>query len=253
MTKKKVVVVGNCQARPIATLLEKMSDEVEVTKVAIVHLLKSEQEDEYKPFFEEADYIIAQLVNDNYPCEFVRTDILKKLYGSKVKSIVNLYSSEQTTYLSNLPKININIEGPMGIYHFPFVYKCWKDGENVETAINVLSNQYSGQKDLLFNAEYQELKEKEKNSDIKITDYIEEKKCRLFHTFNHPKNALIIEYVGRILKILKFTTNDIPTPEVEFLDQIVPFINDSHYHKTNGGRNSENELISTQDLVSSFY
>jgi hypothetical protein len=48
---KKVVVVGNCQARPIATLLEKMSDEIEVTKVAIVHLLKSEQDDESAHLF----------------------------------------------------------------------------------------------------------------------------------------------------------------------------------------------------------
>lgn len=59
MKEIKLVFVGNCQARPIAALLEAMNDQINVTKVAIVHLLKTEQEHEYKAEFEAADYIIA--------------------------------------------------------------------------------------------------------------------------------------------------------------------------------------------------
>ena len=126
MNKKKVVVVGNCQARPIASLLEKMSDEIEVTKIAIVHLLQKGQESEYKKNFEEADYILTQVIADNYPCEFVTTRDLRGKYGGKVVTIVNLFSKKQHPDWIYLRDDNRkHLLGPLQEYHNLTIIKCW--------------------------------------------------------------------------------------------------------------------------------
>jgi hypothetical protein len=230
MTKKKVVVVGNCQAMPIATLLEKMSDEIEVTKVAIVHLLKSEQEDEYKHFFEEADHLIVQAVSSNYPCEFVRTDSLKNKYGSKVTIILNLFYSGYTPdwfYIRQPGRPTLR--GPMGDYHNKTIFDAWRSGVDQSNAIKLVedinynSNRYLHEldKSLL------QLKRREAAVDVHIFEYIKKNLMgkRLFFTFNHPTLDLLIEYTTRIL-----STINIPKINFEFemgepLNQYIPDIN----------------------------
>jgi hypothetical protein len=271
--KKKVVVVGNCQARPIATLLEAMSDEIEVTKVAIVHLLKSEQEAEYKPFFEEADYIIAQLVAPNYPCDFVRSDNLKKAYGNKVISIVNLFFKgyhPDWTYLKTLKKENL--KGPMQDYHNLVIFNGWKDNVDISTIKNkLLSLDYynlhykNSVKESLF-----ELKNREKNADVSICNFIQENLLveQLFFTFNHPSLILLKEYSKRILFRLNIfpCTIEISIPS-EPLDQIIidsaPNIKDLKTGVYKGVEfefddNNEFSVLggleyNTLNLVSSFY
>ncbi|WOD06201.1 WcbI family polysaccharide biosynthesis putative acetyltransferase [Marinomonas sp. GJ51-6] len=249
---KKVVVVGNCQARPIATLLEKMSDEIEVTKVAIVHLLKSNQEHEYAPFFEEADYIIAQLVNNNYPCEFVRSDYLERHYASKLTKIVNLFSYSDTPYLKNLPKNLREAEPPFGDYHFPVVFECWVNGLDINTAIQELNKQ--GENVVKDVSSYAELADRELQSDVAIVDYIESAKERLFHTFNHPCNDLLLEYTRRILKHINFKELSVTeTPDNDFLGHFIPFIErgDKCCHKLT--KDGVASFKTTKELVTEFY
>ncbi|WP_165735334.1 WcbI family polysaccharide biosynthesis putative acetyltransferase [Pseudoalteromonas sp. C8] len=250
--KKKVVVVGNCQARPIASLLEAMSDEIEVTKVAIVHLLNSVQEAEYKPFFEEADYIIAQLVSDNYPCKFVQTDLLAQSYGHKLVKIVNLFSYADTPYLRNLPKNLRGAEPPFGDYHFPVVYECWESGKDINTAVlelNKQNNNAAKQAD-----SYEELAAREKLADVAIVDYIKNAKHRLFHTFNHPRNNLLLEYTKRILKRLKL--KELPLnekPAGAFLGQFIPFMKSGESPEHKLIKDKKVVLKTTGQLVKDFY
>lgn len=201
--KKKVVVVGNCQARPIATLLEAMSDEIEVTKVAIVHLLNSDQEAEYKPFFEEADYIIAQLVNDEYPCEFVRTKNLASRFSDKLIKIINIFSKIDFPNWYSLNYGDEKLIGPLDIYHNKVIYDSWKKGLSIPETItslrdnSLLINKKKGCESIL------KLKEREMEADVLISDIIEtESQNRLFHIYNHPSNFLLSIYSTRILKKL---------------------------------------------------
>lgn len=200
MDKHKIVIIGNCQARPIATLLEKMSDRIKVTKVAIVHLLKSEQENEYKQAFEEADYIIAQLVAPNYPCEFVRTDDLKDKYGNKVTTIVNLFfKGEQPDWVYIRDEQHKSLMGPLYEYHNLTILKCWFAGKSVAETEKYLTNvEYNY---LEFENErkksFEQLRVKEGLVDVKICDFIENNE-HLFWTFNHPKNELLYEYAKNI-------------------------------------------------------
>lgn len=229
-----------------------MSDEIEVTKVAIVHLLSSDQEAEYKPFFEEADYIIAQLVASNYPCEFVRTDLLEQSYGHKLVKIVNLFCYADTPYLRNLPKSLRGAEPPFGDYHFPSVYECWENGKDINTAVLELNKQSNN---VTKQAEsYEELAAREKLADVAIVDYIKNAKHRLFHTFNHPRNDLLLEYTKRIFKHLNLEEQPIDKKqEGAFLGQFVPFIKSGENPEHKLVKDKKVEFKTTQELVKEFY
>ncbi len=58
--KIKIVVVGNCQARPLARILASLNSNIQITATPIIQLLKSEQFEEYRGFFEEAEAISGE-------------------------------------------------------------------------------------------------------------------------------------------------------------------------------------------------
>lgn len=213
MAKTKIVVVGNCQARPLAMAFEKLSDKVVVTTIAIVHLLQSEQFEEYREDFENADFIIAQLVADNYHCDFVRTNFLKERYGNKVISIINLYFTGYTPdwFYIRIPGQG-PLRGPMGDYHNKTILESWKRGLPVDEAKKLLL-------DVSYNARYLnekdqslfELSVREAKADVKIVDYItrEMMNSRLFFVFNHPSANLLVAYAKRILSKIYIDFSDL--------------------------------------------
>jgi len=204
MNKIKVVVIGNCQARPIATLLEQMGVKVEVIKIAIVHLLSNEQKNEYEHFFKDADFIIAQVIADNYPCSFVTTKYLKVHYPGKVINIVNLYFSG---YMPELRYIRLNgkgtLRGPLADYHNQTIYDCWKEKQTQQyTHARLEDSVFNKNKyGLLFEKSLSELSCREGATDIRIVNFIKNNLHiqKLFFTFNHPSLNLLIEYVKEIL------------------------------------------------------
>ncbi|BFM06789.1 WcbI family polysaccharide biosynthesis putative acetyltransferase [Halioxenophilus aromaticivorans] len=192
----KISVVGNCQARPTAERLIRLSSLVEIIDVTIVHLAKDSDCDIHKRAYAESDYIIAQQVNDNYPCEFVRTSSLKKEYGSKVVTVINLYFSgyfPDWRYY-RLPKQG-TLKGPMGDYHCEAIYDCWIEGKSPTDAKNLINSlDYNLEKYRdAASTSLRELASRESNSDCKIVDFLEDQitKERMFFSFNHPKIVLI--------------------------------------------------------------
>jgi hypothetical protein len=257
MYKKKIVVVGNCQARPIAKLLGLMSDEIEITKIAIVHLLKPEDESEYNSFFEDADYIITQLVASNYPCEFVRTAKLKLEYEEKVTTIVNLYfSGNHPDWIYFRGEDRQPILGPLKEYHNLTILKCWYLGLSVSDAENFLLSVPYNQYEFGFESDksFNKLVAKENDVDIKISDYIKSNEL-LFWTFNHPKNKLLLEYASRIYNTIFKDHPDQVTVEKESLGQVVLPPNIISYKKTISVdlKNPSLVIDSTENLITKFY
>lgn len=230
-SKLKVVVVGNCQARPLAKLLKSLNPRISVTTTAIVHLLKNEQAAQYRPAFEEADLIVSQLVFDTYPCEFVRTNFLKERYGEKVISIVNLYFTGYTPdwFYIRIPGKG-TLRGPMGDYHNRTILTSWQEGLSVHGAASRLRDPEYNQRYLAeVEKSLDQLRQRESLVDIKVVDIIEEnfRKSRLFFTFNHPNMFLLREYAKRILqragidaKRPRFVLRD-----RELLGQFIPLVN----------------------------
>ena len=230
----KIVVVGNCQARPLAKILESLNPKINVTAMAIVHLLKDKQFEEYRPAFDEADLIVSQLVFDAYPCEFVRTNFLIKHYGSKVISIVNLYFSGYTPdwFCPRIPGVGV-LKGPMGDYHNRTILEAWCSGEAAEIACSKLTDKKHNQKYVLqIERSFNELLDREKDVDVPITDAIlsRYRKERLFFTFNHPSMVLIREYAERILGQAGISNKRslrslFKVKDRELLNQLIPLAN----------------------------
>lgn len=226
-----VVVVGNCQARPLAKVLESLNRRIKVTGIAIVHLLRSEQYGEYSSVLDEADLIISQLVHDSYPCDFVRTKFLKDRYGSKVISIVNLFFSGYTPdwFYIRIPDRG-PLKGPMGDYHNRTIFEAWCTGEQEKTASFRLADKEYNRKYIPdVQKSLQELCSRESEVDVSITDVIMSRyqKERLFFTFNHPAMVLIREYAKRILKEVGIASKKslFKIRDEEVLDQFIPLTN----------------------------
>ncbi|MBW7470472.1 WcbI family polysaccharide biosynthesis putative acetyltransferase [Marinobacter sp. F4218] len=229
--KIKIVVVGNCQARPLAKILESLNPRIDVTTTAIVHLLKNENFEEYQPAFDEADLIVSQLVFDSYPCEFVRTSVLKERYGKKVLSIVNLYFTGYTPdwFYIRIPGKG-PLKGPMGDYHNRTIFDAWQSGKSIsEASSRILSEEYNQKYVSEPSHSLDLLREREEIVDVKITDVIDkyQTKKRLFFTFNHPSMFLIRRYAKRILAAANISEKwkFFPARDREALDQFVPLAN----------------------------
>lgn len=202
---KKVVILANCQARPIAKYITELSEECEVIEVGIVHLLNDEQKECFHKKFDEADFIVAQQVSPNYPCQFVTTQNLLEKYSSKVISIVNLYFSG---YNPELRYVRIpgqgTLKGPLGDYHIETFIDGWKKGLSVEDTVKLYNN-IDYHKKIYTNSidnSFKELRKREAETELNISDYIQENLSRkkLFHTMNHPSEPLLMKYSEMILE-----------------------------------------------------
>ena len=204
--KIKIAIIGNCQVRPISQMLSLLNPNIEVISIAIVHLMVSENREEYWRFFNRADLIITQLIADTYPCEFVQTNFLKKYFDYKIIKIVNLYYLGYTPdlmYIRNTTQGTL--KSPLGEYHNKTFFEAFKKGLSIQDAMQNYNNydynkeQYSG----IAEKSLEELKKREYYTDIQIADFIEERlaKERLFFVFNHPSKKLLLELAKKILLV----------------------------------------------------
>ena len=196
MSAKRVVVLGNCQSRPLASMLARTSLDIEITATIVVHLTDDSHEGQYQEALADADVILSQRVADNYPCKFVRTSELQSKYGCRVISWPNLYWRGYNPELTYLRRPNgQTVKGPLGDYHIETVRNAWEEGHSVDASVALLG-------DIDFNRSmYSEvpllsldsLEQREQECDVHISDVIRELMWtrRLFHTFNHPTSHLL--------------------------------------------------------------
>ena len=274
MSKKKIAIVANCQARPLADALVRLSDDVDVTYISIVHLMKDNDKDDFMCALDEVDCIIAQLVNKEYPCEFVRTDFLKANFKDKLTSIVNLYFTAYTPewLYMRIPEIGV-LRGPMGDYHNRFILSGWKNKLSVsecalqiENAVDLTAYHRNTDKSLA------NLEKRENTTHVNITGFIRDnyKEKQLFFTFNHPSALLIVEYAKRILshQNIKFNDSIRDLGGREPLSQFRPIVNSKlglpgSNRKLHVGKNislgEQNVEIgarqdySTEEIIETFY
>jgi len=155
---------------------------------------------------------------------------LKEKYEGKVTTIVNLFFNG---YTPDWMYIRIpgkgTLKGPMADYHNKTIVESWRKGLTHSEAGEFLfdveynADKYGGSvRESLF-----ELKSREENADVIISDYISLKMLnkRLFFTFNHPSLELLQEYCKRILEVLLLEANMIKTLNKEPLNSLVPILN----------------------------
>ena len=208
----KIVLVANCQARPISTILRNHYN-ANVEEPIIVHLAKDDDAKECLSILNSADYIVSQSISKTYPCSFVRTESIKEKFGDKVILIPNLY---YRGYNPDLRGIRLKgkgvLGGPLGDYHSQIIVDAWLRNDSPSEALQYYNStpyweEHYGN---VASESLEELKRREKHIDIKITNFIKRRQAHrhLFYTYNHPSKLLLKTLVKRIARRLELEPND---------------------------------------------
>jgi len=203
----RIAVIGNCQARPLASALTAAIPGLEVLDVVIVHLADQAEADKTLAAIDGADFVLAQRVVDNYPTQFVRTDELRRHFGARLLVWPNLYYrgyNPELVYLRDSQ--HRALQGPFGEYHVSTIHEAWRQGLSVvETVERLKSVDFNREKFAMVPDEsLAELIEREADCDLRVSDVVAEDrwKTRLFFTFNHPTSAALDILVTRMLGLL---------------------------------------------------
>ncbi|MCB1380757.1 MAG: hypothetical protein KDK89_20670 [Alphaproteobacteria bacterium] len=222
-------VVGNEQARPLATILGTLVPSITVPQIVIVHLAADRDADAALQGLRKCDLVLAQSVSDNYPTRFVRLVNLRQELGDKVLSWPNIFFKGQCPDIcyARLPGGG-RILGPLGEYQSSVSLNAWRRGLEVKDVVTA----YRKGGDLISDyasvpaQSLQELADRERTLDTAISDYIAEQWRReeLFFTFNHPRLKLLEMLAERILAKAGVSRQGTPAgiPAREPLGQIAP-------------------------------
>jgi len=204
MQSLKIVVVGNCQARPIGYCLSQYNKNVTVLEPLIVHLLTNSDIKVVQHTLMEADVIVSQQLNESYHIECLRTENLRQQYGAKLVVIPNIFLTKYCPDLVYISSPDLGrLPSMLDIYHSRITFEAWSSNENIALAVSRLDDKE------YWNSVYHdnvsksisELKKRDMESDITVFDIIENvsEKDRPFFTFNHPSNQVLAAFSKRIL------------------------------------------------------
>lgn len=220
----KIVIVGNCQARPVAEILSISNENVEITGTVIVHLAKNSDAIEHELLFKEADVILAQQVQSTYPVKHVATENIKERFPDKTVTWVNVFFQGQNPDLFYVTSIGGNrIVGPMDVYHSRALIELWKSGL---TSSEVDEDSYISQTSEFTEIQTRveksllDLQRRESTVDIKMHSFIQEhwQTVPLFHTFNHPNLFTLLELCDRMCAQLSLQSID--RGKYDFVDKL---------------------------------
>ena len=199
-----VLVVGNCQAGPLAWTMRAMVPSIRFLQTVTVQNLPEARREQTLEDVRRADIVFSQLVRDDYPTDFVRTSTIEREARGQVVKWVNMFWSGETPELAYKRKLDAAVTFPLSLYHSETILEAYLEGAPVAEALRRLA-------DPDWNAEryghipeesLEELRDRERSADVAITDRIDalRRHRRLFNVFNHPTMVLIEAYAARLLR-----------------------------------------------------
>jgi len=224
---RTAVVIGNCQAIPISSMIESKTKKIHIDDTIIAHAYI--HNDLLYKILDNTDIIITQNISEKF--HGINTSSLQYKYKEKIIKILNLYYTGFHADWCYFPLVNgIRLRGPMGDYHNKTIIKSFIEGANTHEALNRYLSP-------LYNEIYTDdpkkslkiLKEKEKSVDIKMVDFLYNEVDRIvcFHTFNHPKKYILNEEINRILNFIKIPITEFSL-NGECLDHVSKRVNPAH-------------------------
>lgn len=200
----KVAIIGNCQARPVASFMQAMAPSLEMLPVTVIHLSGPGKAKSELDILDAADIVFSQLVNDDYPAAHLATSRLRERYQDKLVTWPNLFFTGNCADLTYITHANGRLNGPLDVYHNRFLFDAWREGVPVHHVRMRLGEMYTENADQIrasVQTSLRTLRERDDKCDVQMTDIIERnwQKKRLFFTFNHPSNNLLLPLVERML------------------------------------------------------
>ena len=167
----KILVIGNCQARPLGSLLAHSTDH-EVLEPIILHLSKADEEEAHMARIAQADLVLAQATAPVFQPAHLRSDVLREGLPGQVIVWPNVFFAGQHPYLRYLTHTRIGrVLGPMEATHDIRVVNAWfQDRHGMSFNAAVSAPDYEQQ---VYDTSLRDLRGREANCDVTISDLIE--------------------------------------------------------------------------------
>ncbi len=198
---KIIVVLGNCQAQMLESIISHISRDVTVKRLPPVFEMTEQDRPTVVAAFEKADHIFAQRIADDYHLEWVRSAYLRDNFPHKTLVWPNIYfdgyfPDAQYIYRDPYGKV----QGPLDDYHLRRVFEAHKAGRTVASAIESIVRGDPKSDTNAFEKSFHQLILREKEVDVIISDFVRSEvgRRRSFYTPNHPFNFLLIEMARRL-------------------------------------------------------
>jgi hypothetical protein len=200
----KILVIGNCQARPIAALIGELTG-AEMLSPIVSHLARSADEAEQEEAIKTADVVLAQQTADTFFYPWLRSANLRAL-AKPVVVWPNVFWTGQQPFLRYLTHRTYGrLFGPLEALHDLRLYCSWLTKRGIRGDVNgILNDQFVSD---VRAQSLQELQARELTCDVIISNFLAERVDheRLFFTFNHPTALVLEEVVSRIMKTLSLS------------------------------------------------
>lgn len=222
-----IVVIGNCQARPIAAKINGLLLPDANVSTIVIHLAKETDFEAHNKLLANADFILTQPISPNYPVNHLRQKFLQDSYAAQIIVWPNSFFHGQcpSLFYVTLPNQE-RLIGPLAEYHLLPVLKSWASGVGVEETVTQIEDGTLRSEVKTADASLEELRDRDRLCDIKISEFISEhwQEQSLFFTFNHPREVVLDFVVIELAKFIgvKFQAQSEKASDTEPLSLIIP-------------------------------
>lgn len=191
----RILVLGNCQARPLSTLLTACGIDLEEIEPIILHLAHNEDRAAHEAALEGADLILAQATDPTFAVAHLTSAEIRAHYPFKTIVWPNIFYAGQQPWLRYVTHPELGrIQGPLDAYHDLRLLSGWYLKRHGTAPIPQVDPADVARRSLVT------LKNREVVCDVIVSDIIvaNERNRRLFFTFNHPTQWLLAQVALRI-------------------------------------------------------
>ncbi|GAA0745900.1 hypothetical protein LRH25_11355 [Ideonella azotifigens] len=215
-----VIVIGNCQAAPLAHMLEQLPDIATARSIA-VHERGSKRfaeiDAELQPLLDRADtHVFTFPVKGEHGG--YSTDELRQR-TAKVKTITNLFFDGLHPDVTYVGQMSARLQSPLGDYHSKIILDAFCEGRS-EAECRAMFNAAEYERRGYFQAYDRSAKEllaRDKDVDVPFAKEFLGlvRQFPTLMTFNHPTSVVFQAYGVRLAKELGLTLPQFPAPYVK--------------------------------------
>lgn len=256
----RILVYGNCQGGPIGRLIERANPSLEVVRAPPVHLVAASGVAELEAMFRSADIVLSQPIGANWGR--LGSASLREVFGKPDWiEYPSIYFGGLFPYLRYIRiEPHKALQGPLGDYHDQRIATAFIEGLSEEECVRHMTVSDVDECRRHFETALAESRQREVALPIKVMDFVERhmRQRRLFHTFNHPSNAVMWSVVTQFLQLISAKL-EVPVPPVnQYLGNVSASIPpelaeavgincaDDHYRLNRA-------IVEPADLVRDFY
>lgn len=197
----KLLVIGNCQARPLSDILTACSALTPLPPI-ILHLANESDADEDRARMDEADIVLTQLTAPSFDPVHLRTEVIKDTYPDKTRVWPNIFYAGQQPWLRYVTHPDRGrVVSALDVYHDLRLLEAWyldRTGQNPLPPMPDL--------EAIHQRSLAALADRELSCDVRVCDLIDTHRHdrRLFFTFNHPTRWLLEAVAMRLAEVIGF-------------------------------------------------